>query len=57
MLGGPVLAGFYPSAIAEASGCIGSREVDPPLAHGFHAVIALAMALGLGLGGGVLLSC
>src|ERR1017187_2695632 len=49
MLGVPVLAGSCAYAIAEAADWVGSREVHPPLAHGFYAVIAIAMALGLGL--------
>ena len=49
MLGVPVLAGSCAYAIAEAADWIGSLGVEPPLAHGFYAVIAIAMALGLGL--------
>ena len=49
MLAVPVLAGSCAYAIAEAAGWVGSLELQPPVAHGFYAVIAAAMALGLGL--------
>jgi NRAMP (natural resistance-associated macrophage protein)-like metal ion transporter len=49
MLGVPVLAGSCAYAIAEAADWVGSLGVEPRLAHGFYAVIAVAMALGLGL--------
>ena len=49
MLGVPVLAGSCAYAIAEAADWVGSMGVEPPLAHGFYGVIALAMTLGLGL--------
>jgi NRAMP (natural resistance-associated macrophage protein)-like metal ion transporter len=49
MLGVPVLAGSCAYAVAETADWKGSLDVQPELAHGFYAVIAVAMGLGLGL--------